>query len=73
MIPSPAPVMASFELMDPSVHTFSSTLQGVVTAGVGKALPYPSSKISVGIVTALLMLQLCFALGLAGDDYLATI
>ena len=54
-------------LSDDTVHAFAAALQGMVTAGVGEALPYPSPSAPSGRVAKILLFHLCFACRVAGD------
>ena len=70
---TPAPVLVDFGISYVATHAFVVALQGVVVSGVGKYLLSPSPATPAGRVADLLMMNLRFTYGVAGDGDLEPI
>ena len=71
--PPPATGMGNLVLSDATIHTFSAALQRFMTEEVLVALTPPSPSAPAGKFTTLLLLNLCFMYGVAGDGCLPLI
>ena len=60
------PVMGYLRISDASSHAFAAVLKGMVVAGVGAYLTFPSTSAPVWRVAALSLLHLCFIYGVTG-------
>ena len=56
--------LATLSLSDSALHTFTSSLQGVVADGVSTLLPSPSPSAPTGKVEMFFLLHLRFGCGL---------
>ena len=63
----PEQVLAALGISNATVHTLVAALEGVVSLGVGAALPSPSPAAPSGKVPLLSLLHLCFTCGVVGD------